>query len=361
MHLTYLKISSSNKRRLASVLNSIASLLVLAIALLPLTNASAADLEEIRGLIAAGEIPQARALLLQSPWAGKGHEWELLNLQLAPAGDSLRLIAEELLEFTVSPQQRCAIVGLLAQQFLSTGDPKCGLAVVERWESECRSVPEYWQLVLLRAKLRQAAGEGDKKSIKELKRLLRTSDNADLKMRAAMLLGDIYEQQGRPSEASAYFTRVAQVSERRYRALALSRLRDCYRDCGLTEECDLVTNQLEVHSPGYAADDHFALAAAGNAEDRPSQEARFAASTLTTRNANLYAVRVGSFADQALAQEVDRQFRLQGYTTRLGTDEQSGETLFVVDIGRFASVADAVRFMERLQRQTRDTYFVVSH
>ena len=356
MPSTFLKISSSSKRRLASVLSLVAPLLIV-VALLPVISVRAANLDEVRALIATGESQRARQMLLDSPWAGTACDWERLNFQLTPAGDSLVMLAGELLGFDLPAEMRVEIVTSLARQYLATGNYSRGLEVISKWGGKCRNAENYPEVLFTRAQLRYQSGIG-RKSIGDLKRVIKMSADAGLRARAALLLGDIHFDQGNHSEAAAYYTRLAQVSEVQLRGLALDRLAKVYASHEQDVEAELVTAKLRSCCPGYASANRLNPASAGGG-DQSRQVLLSAAGSM--RSVQQFAVRVGSFVEETAAREVHRRFVEEGYTSKLATDIHSGQTVYVVDIGRFSTAARAARFMEKLSRQTKDTYFVVSN
>ncbi len=337
MPLIFSKTSSSSKRRLASVLSLIAALLSAAVIASPIRPATVESLSGVRELIAIGEIALARADLWNSPWAGDGAEWDVLNLQLTYDGDSLLRLSREVLDLNLTPDQRAEVVVLMADYYLANGDCDSGLDLIKYWSNETRESGRYNAIVVARARLNLAKGDGAE-SIKELKAMLKSSSDPLLNQEAVLLLGDIYEQAGRQREAEQCYARVARASESQYQAVALNRLGGDYRDEPWPAET---------------------LVRADPTHDRA--ELTPASSAPTTRSTGAYAVRIGNFESEILAQSVEWRYRQKGYTTRIGAAVADGLQVFVVDIGRFSSASDAVRFMERLQRQTNDTYFVVSH
>lgn len=337
MPLIFSRISSSSKRRLASVLNLIAAILSSAVIVSPIHQATAENLSGVRELVAIGETSLARAELWNSPWAGNGAEWDVLNLQLIYDGDSLARVGREVLDLDLTPDQRAEVVALLTDYYLAIEDPAAGLDLIRQWSDELRESGSYNAIVVARARLNLAKGSGAK-SIKELRAMLKTSTDPRLNQEAVLLLGDIHAQAGRQREAQLCYARVARASESQWQGLALLRLTG--------GDNSKVDTGIE-----YA-----------NVDTKQEQTAvTFAGSAQPTRSQSSYAVRIGSFDSEILAQSVEWRYRQKGYTTRIGIDQLDGLQVFVVDIGRFSTASDAVRFMERLQRQTKDTYFVVSH
>lgn len=321
------------------------------------TTVNAAHLDDVRSLIDAGEIRAARQLLLESPWAGTPLEWETLNFQLTPAGDSLESLGRELLAGEIPAEFRALVVATIAKQHLATKNYAAGLDVISRWELECRKTENYPEMLFTRAQIRHELGEG-KRSRNELKRIIKTAPNAKLRLQAALLLGDVELGRGRFGDAAAYYSRVAQVSEVQLRPLALERLRDLYEVQNEYAEAQIVESALNSCCDGYGVDVPAVLATTASTGEITNVQLQ---TTGAVRSGQQFAVRVGTFDDEASARELHRRFIEQGYTSRLLADSRTGTTIYLVDIGRFASISSAARFMNRLARQNNDTYSIVSH
>ncbi len=324
---------------------------------LSVTSVNAANLDEVRTLIDAGEIRAARQLLLESPWAGTPLEWEKLNFQLTPAGDSLENLGNELLTGELPAEFRALIVTTIARQHLAVKKYKAGLELISRWEIECREAENYPEMQFTRAQLRQEMGEG-KKSRNELRQVIMTATDASLRLQAALLLGDVELNRDRLDDAAAYYVRVAQVSELHLRPLALERLRNLYAVQHEYAEVQLVESALNSYCNGYGVNAPAVFASTTPADDVKNVQLE---TTGMLRGGQQFAVRVGTFDDEASARKLHRRFIEQGYTSRLLADSRTGQTIYVVDVGRFASISSAVRFMNRLARQNNDTYSIVSH
>ncbi len=324
---------------------------------LSVTSVNAANLDEVRTLIDAGEIRAARQLLLESPWAGTPLEWEKLNFQLTPACDSLENLGNELLAGDLPAEFRAFIVITIARQHLATKNYQAGLELISHWEIECRDAENFPEMLFVRAQIRQEMGEG-KKSRHELKLVIKTATDASLKLQAALLLGDVELSRGRLDDAAAYYSRVAQVSELQLRPLALERLRNLYEVQQEYADAQVVESALNSCCNGYGVS-----APAVFATTVPSDEVSNARleTTSTLRGGQEFAIRVGTFDDEATARKLHSRFIEQGYTSRLLADSRTGQTIYLVDIGRFASISSAARFMNRLARQNNDTYSIVSH
>ncbi len=324
---------------------------------LSVTTVNAANLDEVRTLIDAGEIRTARQLLLESPWAGTPHEWEKLNFQLTPAGDSLENLGNELLAGDLPTEFRAFIVTTIVRQHLAAKNYKAGLELISRWEIECREAENFPEMLFVRAQIRQEMGEG-KKSRHELKQVIKTAPDASLRLQAALLLGDVELSRGRFDDAAAYYSRVAQVSELRLRPLALERLRNLYEVQHEYAEVQLVESALNTCCNGYGVNAPAVFASTSPTDEVSNVHLE---TTGTFRGGQQFAVRVGTFDDEASARKLHSRFIEQGYTSRLLADSRTGQTIYLVDIGRFASISSAARFMNRLARQNNDTYSIVSH
>ncbi len=320
------------------------------------TSANAANLDEVRTLFNAGEIRAARQLLLESPWAGTPLEWETWNLLLMPAGDSLENLGNELLAGELPAEFRALVVATIAKQHLATRNFAAGLEVISRWETECREAVNYPEVLFTRAQIRQEMGEG-KKSRNELKQVIQTATDAGLRLEAALLLGDVELSRGRLNDAAAYYSRVAQVSELQLRPLALERLRNIYEVQNEFAEAQLVESVLNSCCRGYGVNSPTVFATTSSPKEISSAQLE---TTGTFRGGQEFAIRVGAFDDEATARKLHNRFIEQGYTSRLLADSRTGQTVYLVDIGRFASISSAARFMNRLARQNNDTYSIVS-
>ncbi len=276
---------------------------------------------------------------------------------MTPAGDSLTNLGNELLAGDLPAGFRASVVATIAKQYLATKDFRAGLEVISRWESECREAENYPDLLLTRAQIRQEMGDGNE-SRSELKRVIKTATDASLRLQAALLLGDIESGRGRFSDAAAYYIRVAQVSEMQLRALALERLRDLYEVQREFADARLVETELEACCNGYGSNEPAVMVSTG-LDDEP-KKVQFEV-PVTVRGGPQFAIRVGTFDDEIAARNLYRRYLEQGYTSRLLADSSTGQTIFLVDIGRFASISSAARFMDRLARQNNDTYSIVSH
>lgn len=356
-HLRYLKICSSSKKRRGSVL-SLTRTFVLFALLTTLTSDLRAgeSLAPVYEFINSGETGEARDFLMEHPWAGVGYEWEVLNLWTTLNGSQIIAFGSELLNCKMDRELRCALLVLVANACLSEKQSSRALDMINRYGGSCTNAEGYPALALVKARANHALGKGSK-SVAELRKLLKQPRSWRHSEAIALMIGEIYLQQGRPESAAPYYSRVAQVSESQNRVLALTKLENLYRTEGQFNAADQVLRQLGRNCEAYCRlyrNDALTLA------DATSARVNLAMNPVDSRSGKLYAVRVGSFDDESEAKQMKEKFSSQGYTARLVRDENAGHTRFAVDIGRFDNAERAARFMMKLQRLNQDTYFVIT-
>lgn len=343
-------LSKNNRVRFA-----VAAAAVLLLFNFTLTAATDPQLRErIESLLREGKVRDVATLLDRVAVTERDAVWSYYKALSATDGDLAYAQMRTALASLRETELYCAGCAFVARYHLANANFALAVAVTDKALHKCGAPDNAAELLYLKAAALQAVGEG-RRATKALRRTLQRSSAARLNSQIVLLLGDIEYRSDKPQKAASYYRKVARSMNREHTALALVRLAQLIDS---PVDRNQIQHQLSAHFPAFRPPTGLQLPEV--ADNVAAAEGFASESSSEAASEEGYAVRVGVFSERFFAERRYTQLKSQGYTARLREEYDSDRRTYTVDIGRFRTFEAAERFRVRFERQTNDTYLVVS-
>jgi tetratricopeptide (TPR) repeat protein len=313
---------------------------------------------DVYGAIENGDIEQARhrlSFLIKND--GSSPELLYLSGKLTADADSAVSYFEHALQRSNDDDLIAQSLIGIANYYLVAGNVEQALDIIDDHRKRCDDSPHYGELMQLRALLRFQIDKEDK-SRGEVEKALKNSEDPETTAKLLLVLGDIEYARKKYEDAAKYYRKLANRTDERYAGAAILRLIDAYRQQGDHDNAQFAYSIAAERYPlTLGLKDLQSRYSSDAADDAVEQSDTVDPSSLEKPT---YAVRVGTYSQRENAEKQKEFFARQGYTAKITLVRISSRTYYVVDIGRFDNRADAAQFMEKLQKQNRDRYHLVT-